>query len=188
MRKRSNLDEFERLFLPHMDAAYNLARWITVNDQDAEDVVQEAYLRAFKAFATYSDDNRLGWILTIVRNTGYSWLNKHSSAKQNVIAFDEAIHSLEDTSVGGARVGHPAPDAIAAGDSDYERVHAALEKLPLVFREVIVLREFEGLSYKEIADIVAVPLGTVMSRLARGRAHLRQWLVTTTDEETQREL
>lgn len=165
MTEQTNIRRFEAIALPHLDAAYNLARWLTRNDRDAEDVVQEACLRAFKFFGGFHGDNGRAWLLGIVRNTCYTWLQKNRKQDLN-IPFDEESHSL----------GHPDlsppgdnPETILARNEDLQRLNAALEALPLEFREVVVLRDLEGLTYKEIAEVVAIPLGTVMSRLARGR-------------------
>ena len=161
------LSEFERKVLPHLDAAYNLARFLMRNDQDAEDVVQEASLRAFRFFENFRGENSRAWFLQIVRNTSFTALKKNRSNEMNVV-FDEELH------------GGPAPlmDAGVALDraQDRQTVRAAIEQLPPEFREAITLRELEGASYKEIADIVGVPIGTVMSRLARARRQLQMIL------------
>jgi len=156
-----NLSE---LLLLHLDAAYNLARWLVRNVEDAEDVVQEAYLRAFQ----YSDGFRGGdaraWLLTIVRNTSYRWLRKagaHEAAEQ----FDEEIHSNSEAASN--------PEQLLLRDADGRLVEKTLSMLPVRFREILVLRELEGLSYKEIADVMAMPIGTVMSTLSRARDRFR---------------
>jgi RNA polymerase sigma-70 factor (ECF subfamily) len=150
---------FERTFLPHLPAAYNLARWLTRADADAEDVVQDAYLRAFRSFGGFYGGDGRAWFLAIVRNTGLTWLRRN---RPPTVPFDEALH-------GGSA--DPAP---AGGDS--ETLRSALAELPPEFREAVVLRELEGLSYKEVAAVTGVPIGTVMSRLSRGRGLLRQKL------------
>ncbi len=162
--------------LNHMDSAYNLARWITGHDQDAEDVVQEAYIRAFRSFDKYTEINSLSWLLTIVRNTSYSWLKSKHVRKQQV-EFDEALHSSK------LEPGYTAERHIETRQEKFfnamgckELLNNALKNMPLIFREVIVLHEIEGLSYKEIADIVGIPMGTVMSRLSRGRRRLQMVL------------
>jgi RNA polymerase sigma factor (sigma-70 family) len=152
---------FEETFLPHLPAAYNLARWLARDGADAEDVVQEAYLRALRSFAGFHGGDGRAWFLAIVRNTGLTWLRRNRPPKPTV-PFDEARH------------GRPANAAEPpVGD---EALRAALAELPAEFREAVVLRELEGLSYKEIAAVTGVPIGTVMSRLSRGRGLLRQAL------------
>jgi RNA polymerase sigma-70 factor (ECF subfamily) len=150
--------------LPHLDAAYNLARFLMRSDQDAEDVVQEAALRAFRFFEGFRGENSRAWFLSIVRNTSFTALKRHHANEDNVV-FDEELHGTES----------PAIDAGAALDraQDRQTVRAAIEQLPSEFREAITLRELEGFSYKEIADIAGVPIGTVMSRLARARRQLQ---------------
>jgi RNA polymerase sigma-70 factor (ECF subfamily) len=154
---------FNDAVLPHLDAAYNLARWLTRNDHDAEDVVQEASLRAFKYWAGISHQDSRSWLLAIVRNTFYTWLRQRSPD----------AHPFSDADLAEVGDKNPNPERAALQGADREMLKAALEDLPLEFREAIVLREMEGLSYKEIADISNVPVGTVMSRLARGRKRLQ---------------
>jgi RNA polymerase sigma-70 factor (ECF subfamily) len=154
---------FEEVVLPHLDAAFNYARWLTKNDADAEDVVQDAYVRALRFFSSLRDDNARAWLFTIVRNTWYGRFPRRASPA--------AVH------VGGEHVDDRAdvsldPEAQMIQQQTVEHVRSALETLPTDFREVLVLRELEGLSYKEIAAIVGIPLGTVMSRLARARERL----------------
>ena len=164
----SELKRFERTFLPHMSAAYNLARWLTRSDQDAEDVVQEAYLRAVRFFGGFRGGNSKAWFLTIVRNAGYSWLQR-SRAQGLTTPFDAEMHDIEDTSQG--------PEVDLLQRATQQDLQAALESLPVEFREALVLRELEGLSYKEIAEVSGVPIGTVMSRLTRARLKLRRFLI-----------
>ena len=156
--------------LPHLDAAYNLARFLMRNEQDAEDVVQEAALRAFRFFDNFRGENSRAWFLRIVRNTSFTVLKKNRPDEMN-IAFDEELH-------GGQT---PPMDAGVALDraQDRQSVRAAIEQLPPEFREAITLRELEEASYKEIADIAGVPIGTVMSRLARARGQLQLILSQT---------
>jgi len=165
----------EEALLPHLDAAYNLARWLTRNERDAEDVVQEAFLRALKHFDTFKGGDARPWLLKIVRNTYYTWIyrNRVSDA---MTPFDEQ----EDIHVSDA----PNPEMLLLKESDKQLVRSALRKLPTEFLEVIVLREFEELSYKQIADTVQVPVGTVMSRLARARGRLAQILLSCRGEGT----
>ena len=168
------LTEFERQVLPHLDAAYNLARFLMRNDQNAEDIVQEAALRAFRFFDSFRGENSRAWFLSIVRNTAFTALKRNRMDEETVV-FDEELH--------GGQI--PALDAGVALDRAYDRqtVRAAIEQLPAEFREAITLRELEGMSCKEIADIAGVPIGTVMSRLARARRQL-QLLLTATHTDT----
>jgi RNA polymerase sigma-70 factor (ECF subfamily) len=169
-------ERFEQAVLPHLDAAYNLARWLTRNDQDAQDVTQEAILRAFRFFDGYQGGNMRAWLLTIVRNTCYTWLHQNRPPEA-AVEFDEEIHS-------GEMPGDINPELQVLASADKETLRRALEELPGIFREVLVLRELEGLSYKEIADVASVSIGTVMSRLARARTRLRQCLGATLGKES----
>ena len=155
-------EQFERIVLPHVDAAYNLARWLAGNDHDAEDIVQEACVRAFRFIGGHRGGEGRAWLLTIVRNTAFSWLKKNRPHAVVSIDDDE-LAQIEDQTV----------TANGVFSADKNSLRAALEALPLEFREAIVLRELEGLSYKEIADVAEVPVGTVMSRLARARRQLQ---------------
>jgi RNA polymerase sigma-70 factor (ECF subfamily) len=161
--------DFDRTFIPHMDAAYNLARWIVRDDHDAQDVVQEAYLRAFRFASGFRGGDSRAWILAIVRNTAFSWL-KRNRGSNAPIEFDEKLHgaAAEDTGL----------EAEAVRKADGAMIRAALDELADEFREAIVMRDIEGLSYKEIADATDVPIGTVMSRLARARGKLARSLQT----------
>jgi RNA polymerase sigma factor (sigma-70 family) len=170
----AELKRFERTFLPHMSAAYNLARWLTRSDQDAEDIVQEAYLRAVRFFGGFRGGNSKAWLLAIVRNAGYSWLQR-SQAQGPTVPFDAQMHDVEDRSQG--------PEAELLQSATRQDLQAALENLPVEFREALVLRELEGLSYKEIAEVSGLPIGTVMSRLARARRNLRQVLIDRSAKE-----
>ena len=160
--------QFEQLVLPHLDAAYNLARWLAGNDHDAQDIVQEACLRAFRFVGGFRGGNSRSWLLTIVRNTAYTWLRKNN-ARSIVYIDDEELAEIEDPAA-------LAGDIALLRNADAGQLRAALERLPVEFREAIVLRELEGLSYKEIADVADVPIGTVMSRLARARKQLQELL------------
>ena len=169
-----DLGRFEQAILPHLDAAHNLARWLVRGASDAEDIVQEASLRAWRGFGTFRGNDGRGWLLAIVRNTCFSWLRKNR--RQDLAdEFDEAIHSGEDAS--------PDPERALFEGLDTRRVQHALEELPAEFREAIVLRELEGMSYKEIGDIAGVPIGTVMSRLARARKRLQKSLAAPAGKE-----
>ncbi|HWY29321.1 MAG TPA: sigma-70 family RNA polymerase sigma factor [Candidatus Acidoferrum sp.] len=167
MEESERLKAFEQVVLPHLDAAHNLARWLAGNDHDAQDVAQEACLRAFKFFGGFHGDNARAWLLTIVRNTFYNWLKKNRPAEIAGELDDEAL-AVEDVSVNA--------DAMNLRLADAGVIRRAISELPVEFREMIVLREMEGLSYKEIADLSDVPIGTVMSRLARARKLLQKSL------------
>jgi RNA polymerase sigma-70 factor (ECF subfamily) len=169
---------FETLVLPHMNSAFNVARWLTHNDQDAQDVVQEAYLRAFRFFGGFRGEDARAWLLSIVRNTFYTWHHQNRGHAADTTEFEEDRHSLE-TNAADHDCG---PEAMLIRSQSQKRVHKALQGLRLEYREVIVLRELEELSYKEIADIVGIPMGTVMSRLGRGRQQLAA-LLAPTDQE-----
>jgi RNA polymerase sigma-70 factor (ECF subfamily) len=168
LEEQNKLARFEQSIMPHMDAAYNLARWLAGNDADAQDVVQEAYLRAFKFLGGFRGGDSRSWLLRIVRNAFYDWL-KRNRREETGTPFDEELHSTgEETGT---------PETLFLEKADQELMRKAIEDLPIEFREILVLRELEGFSYKEIADIAEVPLGTVMSRLARAREHLRRLVV-----------
>jgi RNA polymerase sigma-70 factor (ECF subfamily) len=167
------LSRFEAVVLPHLDAAYTLARYLTRNTQDAEDVVQDACLRAIKHFDGFSGEHGTSaraWLLAIVRNTAYS-STRRQRAEDSAMEFDETTHS-------GA-VANEHPEAALLRTDEKESLARALDGLAPEFREVIVLRELEGLSYKEISDVAGVPVGTVMSRLSRARTRLQQALRDT---------
>jgi len=169
----TRLARFEKSVLPHLDAAYNLARWLTRNDHDAEDVVQEAYLRAFRFFDGLRAGDARPWLLAIVRNAGYSWLEKNRPAE--VVALDDAGLIASDVETAGhAAPAESNPEVIMLQSANRKLVNQALEEIPVGYREVVVMRELEDLSYKEIAAIAGIPIGTVMSRLARGRELLRR--------------
>ena len=161
--EQNKLARFEFLVMPHRRAAYNLARWLTRNDHDAEDVVQEAYLRAFRFFDSFHGGDSKAWLLTIVRNACHTWMQQNRK-----LALEEDMGDYEAT--------EPSPEAVVIGNVDREALRGAIEELPPEFREAIVLRELEGLSYKEIGAVTGVPVGTVMSRLARARGRLAKAL------------
>jgi RNA polymerase sigma-70 factor (ECF subfamily) len=164
----ANPDErsrFEELVLPHIDSAYNLARWLVRSDAQAEDLAQDAMLRAYRFFGGFRGGDARAWLLKIVRNTCYSWFES-SRSTPDAAEFDEQIHSVAEVT----------PESLAIAGSDRERLARALEGLPARLREVLVLRELEGCSYKEIAEISGIPIGTVMSSLSRARRRLEQAL------------
>jgi RNA polymerase sigma-70 factor (ECF subfamily) len=167
MFEQSELPNFEQEVLPHLDAAYNLARWMTRNDQDAQDVVQEAYLRAFRFFSGFRGGDARAWLMKIVRNTCYTWLNANRPL-QDAAEFDENFFPPDSRS--------PNPEEVVLQNDSVALLRTALEKLPPNSREVFILRELQGMSYKEIADITGMPVGTVMSSLSRARGRLRQVL------------
>lgn len=166
-------EHFDQLVLPHVRAAFNLARWLLRSREDAEDVTQEALLRAFRFFSGFHGTDARAWLLQIVRNTCYTWMEKNRSMASNV-EFDESLHLSAA----------PGPEAQAVAGSEKERLTKALEQLSPRSREVIVLRELEGCSYKEIAAITSMPIGTVMSTLARSRERLHQILAVPGKKET----
>jgi RNA polymerase sigma-70 factor, ECF subfamily len=162
---QENQSNFEELCLPHLDAAYNLARLLVGGDEDAQDVVQDAYVRALKGFKGFRGDSARPWLLAIVRNVAYSWLKKH--AKQSyMVPFDPAIHIRSN--------GTPLYES--SHEERVQQLEEALNRLPIEMRELLVLREIEGWSYKQLASTLNVPSGTVMSRLSRARQRLQQEL------------
>jgi RNA polymerase sigma-70 factor (ECF subfamily) len=170
---------FEEAVMPHLDAAYNLARWLTRNEHDAQDMVQEAYLRALRFFGGFHGTDARAWLLTIVRNTCYTWLQNN-----RVLHVTEPI----DDKLDELGLDFADPEVLLLQSVDAQIVRQALTELPVEFREVVVLREMEGFSYKEIADVVDLPIGTVMSRLARGRKRLHALLARRMGKEASVEL
>lgn len=166
---------FQAIVLPHIDSAFNLARWLARNEQDAEDIVQEAYLRAFTFFDGFHGHDGRPWLLTIVRNTFYTWYQQKKAQKDDT-EFDEEVHSVETADPGARQCVDNDPEALLIQKDGRQQLERGLKALSPEFREVLVLRELEGLSYKEIAGIVGIPIGTVMSRLARGRKQLAEIL------------
>lgn len=165
-----NRARFERLALPHLGAAYNLARWLTRNEHDAEDVLQEACLRALRYFGGFRGEQARPWLLQIVRHSCYSWLAQNRPAEVQSLDADDGA-SFEP-----AAPADDEPPAVALRNADRALINRAISALPIAFREVLVLRELEDLSYKEIAHIADIPIGTVMSRLSRARALMLQAL------------
>ena len=166
MQSKDRRERFEEHVLPHLDAAYNLARWLTRNEHDAQDIVQESYMRAYKFFDSFRMGNARPWLLKIVRNTSYTWLQQNRPRDLTANIDDSLDIESKD----------PSPEAQLLRTDEAGRVRQALEDLPVEFREVMIMRELEELSYKEIAEVTATPVGTVMSRLARGRKRLQQSL------------
>lgn len=156
---------FEELILPHLDAAHNLARWLTGDADDAQEVVQEAYLRAFRYFDSYNGGDSKSWLLTIVRNTAFTW---RSSRRQEAAAesFDESNHSS------GSAAQNPEERLVDAANAAV--LQDCIEALPLEFREVLIMRELEEMSYRQISEVACIPVGTVMSRLSRARKRLAE--------------
>lgn len=172
---------FQTLVLPHLNSAFNLACWLTRNRQDAEDVVQEAYLRAFTFFDGFHGEDGCVWLLKIVRNTFYTWYQKNHEQKQSTL-FDEELHSFEATDAVGIEHADNNPETLLMYRDSERLLQQGIEALPLEFREVMVMRELEDLSYKQIAGIVGIPIGTVMSRLGRGRKLLAKILASPNRE------
>ena len=165
---------FEREVLPHLDAAYNLARWLLRNDQDAEDVTQDSMLRAYRFFDGFRGANAKAWLLTIVRNASYSWLARKRPTLAAVGA--DVSPRLDEPDALETVATEETPESLLAVKTELAWLQDSLDDMPTEYREVLVLRELEGLSYKEIAAIVSIPIGTVMSRLARARERLRDRL------------
>jgi RNA polymerase sigma-70 factor (ECF subfamily) len=175
LQEENKTAQFEAITLPLFGAAYNLARWLVRDDRDAEDVVQEAYLRAFRFFGSYRGGDNRSWLLTIVRNTCYTWLQQNRSR--------ELTEPIEDK-LDEVGISTENPETILLQNMDAKLLRQALEELPIEFREILIMREMEELSYKQISSIADLPIGTVMSRLARGRKRLRELLVSRMSKET----
>jgi RNA polymerase sigma-70 factor (ECF subfamily) len=165
---------FEREVLPHLDAAYNLARWLLRNDQDAEDVTQDSMLRAYRFFDGFRGANAKAWLLAIVRNASYSWLAR-KRVNTSVVGAD-VPHRLDDGDPAEVAATDETPESLLAVKVELAVLQGSLDELPTEYREILVLRELEELSYKEISAAIDVPLGTVMSRLSRARALLQRKL------------
>jgi RNA polymerase sigma-70 factor (ECF subfamily) len=167
--------KLEEVVLPHLDAAYNLARWLVRNPQDTEDVVQEACLRAVRFVGGYREENARAWLLRIVRNTAYSFLEKRRP-EDLAVEFDETLYVPNQNDA----------EAVLLRSGESKMLQVALESLPVRSREVVILREIEGMSYREIADVMEIPIGTVMSSLARGREQLRKRVLEASGKEVRR--
>ena len=170
-RRIDHVSRFEQSVLVHLDAANNLARWLTRDEAGAEDAVQDACLRAYRFFDKQQGPNVKAWFLAIVRNVCIDWLEAHRTAMQDE-AYDEDIHGSRLDTLSGSE----SPEASYVRNAEARWVRGGIATLPREYREVIILRDLEELSYKEISAIVDVPVGTVMSRLARGRELLQQRL------------
>ena len=175
MEGKNKLYSFEAAILPHLGSAYNYARWLLHGQSDAEDVVQESYLRALKYFNGYHGGDGRAWLLTIVRNTAFTFLQQTRS-NQLIDTNDESVEALVATD-------NSTPETVLRQQIDHELLRQAIEELPIQFREVLILRDMEDLSYKQISALCDLPIGTVMSRLARGRARLQQKLVGRLNQE-----
>jgi RNA polymerase sigma factor (sigma-70 family) len=169
MSAREANARFAEVVLPHLDDAYALARWLTRNRDDAEDVVQDACLRAFRGIAGFADGNARAWVLTIVRHTAYAWLRKNHPA---ALIMVEDLEAVEHQQANPAALDADTPETALIAKGDAKRLEAAIAALPAPFRETLVLRDLQGLAYREIAEVTQVPVGTVMSRLARARRRL----------------
>ncbi len=172
MESASKLLLFEQIMLPHLDAAHNLARWLTRSEDDAQDIVQEAYLRALRFFDGFRGGDARPWLLTIVRNTALSWRRRNHDLGE--VSFDEAIHGRESETV---TVENKLLDT-----AKFAPVRDCLESLPWEFREIVVMRELEQMSYRDIAEASSAPIGTVMSRLSRARQRLQDCLAARLQE------
>jgi RNA polymerase sigma factor (sigma-70 family) len=175
LTERTRRDRFEAALLPHLDAAHNLARWLVGNPQDAEDAVQDAYLRALTYFDAFHGADGRAWLLAIVRNSCYARLRK---VRRNAEVPEESarLEFVPDR--------NPGPEALHLLNADRQRIQQSMDCLPAEYREVLVLREMEGMSYKQIARITETPIGTVMSRLARARRRLQETLAAGARKET----
>jgi RNA polymerase sigma-70 factor (ECF subfamily) len=159
------------MFLPHLDSAHNLAMWITRNEQDARDIVQESYLRAFRFFDTFRGGDGKAWLLEIVRNTSRTWLRREGRSA-GAETFDESSHVA----------GHPSPEEVVSGQERIGLLRRCIDMLPIEFREVLVMRELEEMSYREIGQATGLAAGTIMSRLSRARKRLEDCAAKSTAE------
>jgi RNA polymerase sigma-70 factor (ECF subfamily) len=175
MLENNDLPNFDQAVMPHLDAAYNLARWLTRNEHDAQDVVQEACLRAFQFFDGFRGGDARAWLMKIVRNTCYTWLRANRPL-QEATEFDENLFPPDAHAFN--------PEEVVLQNDRGTLLRKALEKLPRNSREVLILRELEGMSYREIADITGMPAGTVMSSLSRARGRLREAVTSLMNRDT----
>ena len=181
---------FEQLIMPHLDSAHNLARWLVHNDSDAEDIVQEACLRAYKYLDGFEGGDPTGWLLAIVRNASFSWMRRkwRRDALTDCDTVDEEVLDHEATIGGGSQALSKDPETLLIERRERIRLNELIEQLPAEHREVIVLRDIQDLSYREIAAIVGVPIGTVMSRLCRARRSLQRWARAQDSEHRERQI
>jgi RNA polymerase sigma factor (sigma-70 family) len=169
---------FSTVVLPYLGDAYALARWLTGDRADAEDVVQEACLRAFRGIGGFAGTNARAWLLTIVRHAAYTWLAKNRSASLLVVEDLEAVEQQQASAAAAFGQDAQTPEAALIAKADTQRLESAIAELPVPFRETLVLRDVQGLDYREIAEVTKVPIGTVMSRLARARRRLIERIAT----------
>jgi RNA polymerase sigma-70 factor (ECF subfamily) len=179
LNELNKLPAFEETIIPHWKAAYNFARWLTRNDEDAADIVQEAYLKAYKFFDGYRGGDSKSWLFSIVRNTFYTKCNEKKTYEHLIGIGNDTDETL---------INNSDPEVLYIQKENIQLLKDALGKLPLEFREVIILREIEGFSYKEISDVLGIPQGTVMSRIARGRKHLYRYMIQKNKNENYNEL
>ena len=172
LKSEDDQARFASVVLPHLADAYALARWLTGDRADAEDVVQEACLRAFRGIGGFAGVNARAWVLTIVRHAAYTWLGKNRSASLVMVDDLEAVEQKQSRAGAAFEQAPPTPEAELIAKADARRLEAAIAELPVPFRETLVLRDVQGLDYREIAQVTKVPIGTVMSRLARARGRL----------------
>jgi len=184
MLTRKDRQRFEKLTLPHLDAAYNLALWLVRDSSEAEDIVQIAYMRAFEAFGRFTGGNTAAWIMTIVRNTAFNLLNKQKRSS-NLVSFDEVSHINDQKYKNTYDL---TPEEMINLASSNIQVAELIDRLPIDYREAVFLREIEGYSYKEISEITQVPKGTVMSRLSRARGLLQKFVIEQQKKEQVRGL
>jgi RNA polymerase sigma factor (sigma-70 family) len=182
---------FEQLIMPHLDSAHNLARWLVHNDSDAEDIVQEACLRAYKYLDGFEGGDPIGWLLAIVRNTSFSWMKhkRRREAQTDYAAVDEEVLEYEAPTIGGgSQALSRDPETLLIERRERIRLNHLIQQLSTEHREMVVLRDIEDLSYREIAAIVGVPIGTVMSRLCRARRLLQErWVRAQASEQRERQ-
>jgi RNA polymerase sigma-70 factor (ECF subfamily) len=184
MLSRKDRQRFERMSLPHLNAAYNLALWLVRDPTEADDIVQTAYMRAFEGFNNFTGNNIAAWLMTIVRNTAFNVLNKRKR-NSNLVSFDEVIHHSEQQSKNMFEL---TPEEMITLVATRQQVSNLIDHLPVEFKEALFLREIEGYSYKEISEITQVPKGTVMSRLSRARGHLQKLVLEQQRKEQASEL
>jgi RNA polymerase sigma-70 factor (ECF subfamily) len=182
VERAGDKNKFATVVVPHLAAAYSLARWLVGNGSDAEDVVQEAALRAFRSLDTFNDGSARAWVLAIVRNTAYTWSSSNKRAA--LVAIDDlGLDEKNEVELNGGVTGAsaPTPEHTLIARAEADELERAIAALAPQIREVVVLRDLQGLSYREIATVANVPIGTVMSRLARGRRHLIEALTAGQD-------